>query len=116
MHQVCVLIGVDISQRLWITYKTLTLNTTVTNTTALQGAVNYAEQWTLSWNGRFGHEKTKLLYIRKTRDPPLVIDSHPIEAVAQHKHLGIILTPDLKLTTHIQAVIHNASKRAGLLG
>ena len=51
----------------------------------------------------------------KTRDTPLVIDSHPIEAVAQHKHLGMIFTPDLKWTTHIQAVIRNASKRAGLL-
>ena len=45
----------------------------------------------------------------------LVIDSHPIEAVAQHKHLGTIFTPDLKWTRHIQAVIYNASKRAGLL-
>ena len=43
------------------------------------------------------------------------MDSHPIEAVAQHKHLGITFTPDLKWTTHIQAVIRNASKRAGLL-
>ena len=96
-------------------HETLTRNTTATNTTALQGAVNNAEQWALSWNGRFGHEKTKLLNIGKTRDTPLVIDSHPIEAVAQHKHLGIIFTPDLKWTTHIQAVIRNASKRAGLL-
>ena len=46
-------------------------------------------------------------------DTPLVIDSHPIEAVAEHKHLGIIFTPDLKWTTHIQVVIRNAS--AGLL-
>ena len=98
-------------------HETLTRNTTATNanTTALQGAVNDAEQWALSWNGRFGHEKTKLLNIRKTRDTPLVIDIHPIEAVAQHKDLGITFTPDLKWTTHIQAVIRNASKRAGLL-
>ena len=96
-------------------HETLTRNTTATNTTTLQGAVNDAEQWALSWNGRFGHEKTKLLNIGKTRDTPLVIDSHPIEAVALHKHLGIIFTPDLKWTTHIQAVIRNAFKRAGLL-
>ena len=44
-------------------HETLTRNTAATNTTALQGAVNDAEQWALSWNGRFGHEKTKLLNI-----------------------------------------------------
>ena len=65
--------------------------------------------------GDLDTKKTKLLNIGKTRDTPLVIDSHPIEAVAQHKHLGITFTPDLKWTTHIQAVIRNASKRAGLL-
>ena len=52
-------------------HETLTRNTAATNTTALQEAVNDAEQWALSWNGRFGHEKTKLLNIGKTRDTPL---------------------------------------------
>ena len=86
-------------------------------TDTLQVAVNAAEQWALQWHGRFGHTKTKLLNIGQKKNHPItiVIDDHPIEAVPQHKHLGIIITPDLKWHSHIHQVITNAAKRAGLL-
>ena len=44
-----------------------------------------------------------------------VTEDHQIEEVVRHKHLGIIITSDLKWKVRIQEVIGNAAKRAGLL-
>ena len=84
---------------------------------ALQTAVLAAEQWALQWHGRFGHAKTKQLIIGQRQNLPLatVIEDHQIEEVVRHKHLGITFTSDLKWNVHIQEVIGNAAKRAGLL-
>ena len=84
---------------------------------ALQTAVLAAEQWALQWHGRFGHAKTKQLNIGQRQNLPLatVIEDHQIEEVVHHKHLGITFTSDLKWNVHIQEVIGNAAKRAGLL-
>ena len=83
----------------------------------LQTAVLAAEQWALQWHGRFGHTKTKQLNIGQRQNLSLatVIEDHQIEEVVRHKHLGITFTSDLKWNVHIQGVIGNAAKRAGLL-
>ena len=54
---------------------------------------------------------------QQTQNLPLatVIEDHQIEEVVRHKHLGITFTSDLKWNVHIQEVIGNAAKRAGLL-
>ena len=75
-----------------------------------------AQRWVLQWHGRFGHANTKQFNIGNTQSLFLatVIEGHQIEGV-RHKHLGITFTPDPKWNAHIQEVIGNAAKRAGLL-
>ena len=84
---------------------------------ALQTAVLAAEQWALQCHGRFTHAKTKQLNIGQRQNLPhaTVIKDHQTEEVVRHKHLGITFTSDLKWNVHIQGVIGNATKRAGLL-
>lgn len=98
-----------------------TKSSDITSLEPLQTAVSHAEQWALSWNGRFGHAKTKLLVIRARNQQPAIlpssvlIEESPIEVVVSHRHLGVILTDNLQWRTHISSIICSCSKRAGLL-
>ena len=46
---------------------------------------------------------------------PLSIDEENIDIVDTHKHLGVILSTDLKWKAHLESILAKARKRAGLL-
>ena len=67
----------------------------------LQNAVDTAEDWALSWGGRFGHSKTVQLALGRRmdivcQDNPLFIEGRQINLAAMHKHLGVILSNTLR--------------------
>ncbi len=87
----------------------------------LQDAITAAETWALTWEGKFGHSKTKLLSIGKTSlaivesDHYFEIGDEKIDQVKEHKHLGVYLTSDLRWSRHVEYITRNAKKRIGLL-
>ena len=71
---------------------------------ALQDAVDTAENWALSWHGKFGCAKTKMMTSSPTVFPErdtVRIENEAIKIVNSHKHLGLILTNDLEWHDHI---------------
>ena len=84
----------------------------------LQNAVEAAENWALSWHGRFGSAKTKMMTSLKNISPEhktIHIENEAIKIVNSHKHLGLNLTADLDWHDHINQLLLGASQRAGLL-
>ena len=87
----------------------------------LQNAVDTAEDWALSWGGRFGHSKTVRLALGRRmdivcQDNPLFIEGRQINLAATHKHLGVILNNTLRWFAHIAGVILKASRRSQRIG
>ena len=80
-----------------------------------------ASDWADSWKGRFGHQKTALLCIGRLGEDSmsslrsLTIENEPITAVTSYKDLGVYLSSDLKWSVHVEHVIKNGLKKAGLL-
>ena len=84
----------------------------------LQNAVEAAENWALSWHGRFGCAKTKMITSLQNTfsfQEMIHIENEAKKIVSSHKHLGLILTPDLDWHDHINQLLLSASRRAGLL-
>ena len=71
-----------------------------------------------SWHGKFGHAKTRILsnnkYIMLEALTP-TMEGHAVTVTDNHRHLGVVLSEDLKWSKHAQRILAAASKRAGLL-
>ena len=84
----------------------------------LQNAVEAAENWVLSWHGRFGSAKTKdddFISKYSPEHKTIHIENDAIKIVNSHKHLALNLTADLDWHDHINQLLLSASQRAGLL-
>ena len=84
----------------------------------LQNAIEAVENWALSWHGRFGSAKTKMMTSLKNISPEhktIYIENEAIKIVNSHKHLGLNLTADLDWHNHFNQLLLSASQRAGLL-
>ena len=87
---------------------------------SLQTSVSAASAWAQSWRGRFSPAKTVVLPLgnlatNTCQQFPLSIDEENIDIVDTHKHLGVILSTDLKWKAHLESILAKARKRAGLL-
>ena len=85
---------------------------------ALQEAIDCTEEWAESWHGKFGHAKTRILSTNK--DIMLealtpTMEGQAVTVTDNHRHLGVVLSEDLKWSKHAQCILAAASKRAGLL-
>ena len=85
---------------------------------ALQEAIDCTEEWAESWHGKFGHAKTRILSTNK--DIMLealtpTMEGRAVTVTDNHRHLGVVLSEDLKWSKHAQCILAAASKRAGLL-
>ncbi len=86
----------------------------------LQQGVSAASQWAMDWQGRFAPSKSELLPIGKYAEKhclevPLEIEQEPIVVVQQHKHLGVIISTDLRWRHHLEQLLTSGKKRAGLI-
>ena len=87
---------------------------------SLQRSVSAASAWAQSWRGRFSPAKTIVLPLgnlatNACQQFPLSIGEENIDIVDTHKHLGVIISTDLKWKAHLESILAKARKRAGLL-
>ena len=84
----------------------------------LQEAIDCTEEWAASLHGKFGHAKTRIL--SNNKDIMLealtpTMEGHAVTVTDNHRHLGVVLSEDLKWSKHAQCILAAASQRAGLL-
>ena len=97
------------------------LHEQVDNVQQLQTSIDCTTAWASSWHGRFGPAKTEAMVIANaparaaTTRTHITIEGQNINIVDHHKHLGVILSNDLKWSSHMSQVIANCRRKAGLL-
>ena len=76
-------------------------------------------KWATTWKLTFNISKTVLinfsLNIRNNPSLSISFDGTLIKPVETHKHLGIVLSSDLKWRDHVNHVVSSANKKLGLL-
>ena len=68
---------------------------------ALQHDLEQLEKWVMNSGMRFNAKKCLVLSIRKKSTYYYSLDSHILEQVKSFPYLGVVLTEDLKWSTHI---------------
>ena len=83
----------------------------------LQESVANASHWAHSWRGQFCPGKTVLLPVGQTANHSVrkYCSRSRIQVVTSHKHLGLTISSDLCLSSHIENLLQKANRRAGLL-
>ena len=81
--------------------------------------LNTISSWARQWLVAYNPSKTKSLIIsRKTRrqiHPPLYLFDEEISEVEHHKHLGVLLSHDLRWSDHIDYTLSKAYNRINIL-
>ena len=79
----------------------------------LEAISNWAKHWHVTFN------TTKTVYMtfsnKKFKTPLNIVFGEPINAVKDHKHLGLLFSDDLKWTKHIHSIGNTALQKIGLL-
>ena len=77
------------------------------------------QTWADNWKMKFNYSKTKLINysLRSFVEPSLSLNFGGciIVPCLEHKHLGVIFTPELKWSVHIRACCSKVNKNLGLL-
>ncbi len=75
--------------------------------------------WTKKWLVSINTTKTIFMLFSKKRQPsnipPLLLGTHILSKVNEHKHLGLLFTPNLSWTKHIAAITAKANRRLGVI-
>ena len=75
--------------------------------------------WATRWQVKFIPSKTEVVLFSTKRKPlahpPLYLGGTLLTEVLQHRHLEIILTPNLSWTAHIEMIVTKASQRVGMM-
>ena len=75
----------------------------------------WGDTWKLAFNANKSIAINFSLNNKKTNSMPIVLNNSLIQYVSKHKHLGVILSDDLKWSNHIDHVISSTNKKLGLL-
>ena len=80
----------------------------------MNGDLSTISKWALEWMANFNIENTvsinfSLKNSRLSKAPIFVFNDSCIKQVNEHKHLGIILSKDLKWSAHISKITNKAS-------
>ena len=86
--------------------------------TCLNSDLTKLQAWSEKWLLKFNPSKTKALFFTRNRDPEypkLNFQQCQLQFVDQHKHLGIIFSPDLSWSHYIDTILANANKKLGIM-
>ena len=76
-------------------------------------------KWANKWMVTFNIEKTVFVNFSSKRNilniPKIEFNAVPVKQVSEHKHLGIILSEDMKWSKHIAHITSKANQRLGAL-
>ena len=85
----------------------------------LQEDINTVNNWVKTNYLNFNVSKCKFMYISRKRQchqvPNLLLDGVNLDRVASFKYLGILLTENLKWSSHVESVCNKARKILGLI-
>src|ERR1700690_155949 len=85
----------------------------------LNADLNTIAQWAERWYVNFNLEKTVFINFSLKRHlpitPKIVFNAVEVKQVSEHKHLGIILSEDMKWSKHIAFITSKANQRLGAL-
>lgn len=86
----------------------------------LQTSVTATGEWLTDWHMAANCAKTKIMELQRRplplhAQPPITLSGITLETTQVHKHLGIMLSCDLRWTAHISSVISKASRMLGIL-
>jgi hypothetical protein len=86
---------------------------------SLQNDIDKISVWAKNWLVTFNPSKTVSLLFSKKRNPvqhpPLLMENQTIAQLADHKHLGVLLSHDCSWNAHIQLIKEKAWKRVHIL-
>ncbi len=82
---------------------------------ALQSDLDALSQWSKDWLINFNKEKCVVLRIRKAIEFDYFIENHKLSEVSVQTDLGIIVSNDLKPSTHIDHITKKANQRLGMI-
>ena len=95
------------------------LSTTTTNVEDLQGILNHdlreITKWSNQWLVTFNPAKTEVVYFGNQTPPLLKFNNDNLTSADTHKHLGVTLSHDCKLHTHINNILLSASRLLGIM-
>ena len=78
----------------------------------------WAYQWKMAFNPDPNKQANEILFSCKTskvNHPVLIFNDSPVKQVLEHKHLGLILQPNLSFVKHITEKIKKANKNIGII-
>ena len=85
----------------------------------LNNDLKIISQWAENWMVKFNFQKTVLvnfsLKTKYSNTPQIDFNGTPIKIVQEHKHLGIILSSDMKWSKHISHITSKAKQRIGAM-
>ena len=79
---------------------------------------NWAYQWKMSFNPDPSKQAVEILFTKKrnsTYHPPLFFNNQIVKKASEHKHLGLILDPQLIFSKHLTEKIATARRGIGVL-
>ena len=85
---------------------------------ALQETINSTGEWLRNWRLSANTEKTKVMVIRRGRSPfsaNVNLYGKTLEHVANHRHLGIVLSSDLRWTGQVDSIVAKVSRLLAVL-
>ena len=75
--------------------------------------------WAKAWRITINQKKTVVMLFSRKRQPPrlhdIKLDGESIQIVNSHKHLGLVLTPSLNWSEHIDMLTSRCNKRLSML-
>ena len=91
--------------------------TTIDDKRKLQSDLNCLVSWAEKWQMKFNVEKCKVLHIGNNNDHvSYSMDGVQLNKVDQERDLGVIISSDLKPSTHCKEVVKKANKLVGFIG
>ena len=78
----------------------------------------WAYQWKMAFNPDPTKQATEVLFTNKKKavdHPDLVFDNKPVIRVNDHKHLGLILQPNLSFEKHLHEKMMKAKSNIGII-
>ena len=81
----------------------------------LQQDLSHLETWASNWGMRFNAKKCYVLSIKNRSSYFYKLNNHILQSVPKNPYLGLMISNDLKWTTHISNICSKASSTLGFL-